>query len=286
MKTSILKLSLASLMLLAFFGCGPKREKKSVAAGDAAEKIYVAPGKYDEFYEFLSGGFSGQVSVYGLPSCRLLKVIPVFAVNAENGYGFNEETKPMLNTSHGFIPWDDSHHPELSMTNGNPDGRWLFINSNNTPRIARIDLSTFRTAEIIEIPNSGGNHSSPFATPNTEYVIAGTRFSIPMDNTNGDVPINTYKQNFKGTVSFISVDKTTGNMKIAFQILLPGIDFDLAHAGKGPSEGWFFFSCYNSEQANTLLEVNASQKDKDFILAVNWKKAEEYLKQGKGKKES
>jgi nitrous-oxide reductase len=33
-----------------------------------------------------------------------------------------------------------------------------------------------------------------------------------------------------------------------------------------------------------LLEVNASQKDKDFIMAVNWKKAEEYIKAGKGKK--
>jgi nitrous-oxide reductase len=32
-----------------------------------------------------------------------------------------------------------------------------------------------------------------------------------------------------------------------------------------------------------LLEVNASQKDKDFIMAVNWKKAEEYIKAGKGK---
>jgi nitrous-oxide reductase len=30
--------------------------------------------------------------------------------------------------------------------------------------------------------------------------------------------------------------------------------------------------------------VNASQKDKDFIMAVNWKKAEEYIKAGKGKK--
>jgi nitrous-oxide reductase len=47
-----------------------------------------------------------------------------------------------------------------------------------------------------------------------------------------------------------------------------------------------FFSCYNSEQANTLLEVNASAKDKDFIMAVNWKKAEEYLKAGKGKTEA
>ncbi|MCZ2222346.1 MAG: nitrous oxide reductase, partial [Chitinophagales bacterium] len=42
---------------------------------------------------------------------------------------------------------------------------------------------------------------------------------------------------------------------------------------------------YNTEQANTLLEVNASKFDKDFIMAVNWKKAEEYIKAGKGKKQ-
>ena len=226
-----------------------------------------------------------RVSVYGIPSGRLLRVIPVFSVNPENGWGYSEETKPMLNTSHGEVPWDDQHHLDLSQTNGEIDGRWLFANANNTPRIARIDLKTFRTAEIIEIPNSAGNHSSPFITENTEYVVAGTRFSVPMDNSNGDVPINTYKQNFKGTLSFISVAPTDGNMKIAFQILLPGMDFDLSHGGKGPSHDWFFFSCYNSEQAHTLLEVNASQRDKDFILAVNWKKAEEYLKQGKGQKQ-
>jgi len=73
-------------------------------------------------------------------------------------------------------------------------------------------------------------------------------------------------------------------MDIAFQIRCPGVNFDLSHAGKGPSHGWFFFSCYNTEQANSLLEVNASQKDKDFIMAVNWKKAEEYVKAGKGTK--
>ena len=60
-------------------------------------------------------------------------------------------------------------------------------------------------------------------------------------------------------------------MDIAFQILVPGYNYDLAHAGKGPSDGWFFFTTYNTEQANTLLEVNASQNDKDFIAAVNWK---------------
>lgn len=271
----------ASVILIGNTGCKPKNAE-SAASGDAAARIYVPPGKYDELYNFVSGGFSGQVTVYGIPSGRLLREIPVFSVDPETGYGYSENTKPMLVTSQGEIPWDDQHHLELSQTNGEIDGRWLFANANNTPRIARIDLKTFRTAEILEIPNSAGNHSSPFITENTEYVVAGTRFSVPMDNDNGDVPIDTYKDNFKGTVSFISVAPTTGEMKIAFQLLLPGVDFDLSHSGKGPSSGWFFFSCYNSEKAHSLLEVNASQRDKDFIMAVNWKKAEEYVKQGKG----
>lgn len=278
-------ITLTAATVGALFSCKPKGAESAVG-GDAASKVYVAPGKYDEFYNFVSGGFNGQMSVYGIPSGRLLKIIPVFSVFPENGWGFSEETKPMLNTSHGFVPWDDLHHVALSETNAEHDGRWLFANGNNTPRIARLDLKSFRTAEIIEIPNSAGNHSSPFITPNSEYVVAGTRFSVPLDNQNGDVPINTYKQNFKGTVSFIRVDPNSGNMNIAFQIRTPGVNFDLARAGKKVSNGWMFFSCYNSEQANTFLEQNASAKDKDFIMAVNWKKAEEYVKAGKAKKEA
>jgi nitrous-oxide reductase len=274
-----------AIILLSISGCKPKNAGSATGA-DAAARVFVPPGKYDELYNFVSGGFSGQVTVYGIPSGRLLRVIPVFGMDPQDAWGYSEETKPMLNTSHGQVPWDDQHHLELSQTNGEIDGRWLFASANNTPRIARIDLKTFRTAEIIEIPNSAGNHSSPFTTENTEYVVAGTRFSVPMDNQNGDVPIDTYKKNFKGTISFISVDPKDGEMKLAFQLLLPGMDFDLSHSGKGPSSGWFFFSCYNSEQAHTLLEVNASKRDKDFILAVNWKKAEEYFKQGKGNKQT
>lgn len=272
-------------LLLGFNACKPKNAGSAVSS-DAAAKTYVAPGKYDEFYNFVSGGFSGQLSTYGLPSGRLLRVIPVFSVDPEKGWGYSEETKPMLNTSHGFVPWDDLHHVQLSKTNGDYDGKWVFGNANNTPRVARIDLKSFRTAEIIELPNSGGNHSSPFITENTEYVVAGTRFSIPPDDKNGDVPISSYKQNFKGTISFISVQKDNGAMDIAFQLQCPGFNFDLSRAGKGVSNGWFFFSTYNTEQAYTLLEVNASQKDKDFVMAINWKKAEEYFKAGKARKQS
>ena len=218
-----------------------------VGAGDmvaAAEAVYVAPGEYDEFYAFMSGGFSGNLTVMGLPSGRLLRTVPVFSQYPENGWGYAEETKAMLETSHGFIPWDDAHHPELSMTDGVPDGRWIFINGNNTPRVARIDLSSFETTEILEIPNSAGNHGSPFITPNSDYLVASTRFSVPVPNW--DMSIEDYRGNFKGTLSFVRANDP-GNMEIAFQILMPGYDYDLAHAGKGPSDGWMFFTSYNTE---------------------------------------
>lgn len=272
----------AAVLLLTgclLYGCRPDKSGPAVDA-DAAQKAYVAPGQYDEFYNFVSGGFNGQVSVYGVPSGRLLRIIPVFSQNPENGYGYDEETKPMLNTSFGFIPWDDSHHVTLSETDAMYDGRWAFINANNTPRVARIDLKTFRTAEIIELPNSGGNHASPFLTQNSEYLVAGTRFSVPADYDNGDVSIGEYKEKFHGHISFVKIDPKTGAMSLDFQLRLPPFNYDLSHSGKNASGDWSFFTCYNSEEANSLLEINAAKNDKDYILAVNWKKAAEHAAKG------
>ncbi len=263
------------------YACAGTRSSSLAGTGDVAQRVYVAPGTHDELYAFLSGGFGGQVGVYGLPSGRLLKTVPVFSQYAENGWGYTEETKPMLETSFGFIPWDDLHHTALSQTNGEDDGRWLFVNGNNTPRVARVDLTTFETTEILEIPNAGGNHASPFVTENSEYIVSSTRFSIPVPNR--DVPIDEYKRHFKGQISFITADQP-GKMDIAFQLVVPGFNYDLARAGKGPSAGWMFFSTYNTEQANTLLEVNASQADKDYIAAVNYRAAEACAQQGKGRR--
>ena len=285
MKRITIKIATAlSGLALLFTGCNQQGGGSSNGAlsSSAAEKVYVAPGEQDEYYAFLSGGYSGNLTVYGLPSGRMFKEIPVFSQFPTSGYGYSEETKPMLNTSHGFIPWDDLHHPDISQTNGELDGRWIFVNGNNTPRIGRISLSTFETEEIIEIPNSAGNHSSAFITENTEYVVAGTRFAVPVPQR--DIPISEYKGNFKGALTFISVDPQHGHMDIQFQVIMPGFNYDLARPGRGDSHGWFFFSTYNTEEANTLLEVNASQNDKDFIAAINWKAVEEYVANGGGSK--
>ncbi|WP_426431130.1 Sec-dependent nitrous-oxide reductase [Winogradskyella sp. HB-48] len=263
--------------------CGNNNNTKNSSAmtSSKAEKVYVAPGEHDEYYAFFSGGYSGNITVAGLPSGRMLKEIPVFSQFPTSGYGYSEETKPMLNTSFGFVPWGDAHHPDISQTNGELDGRWIFINENNTPRIARVSLSTFETEEIIELPNSAGNHASSFVTENTEYIVAGTRFAVP--NPQRDMPINEMKGEFKGPLSFVSI-ADNGRMNLDFQLNMPGFNYDLAHPGRNKSHGWFFFTSYNTEEANTLMEVNASQNDKDYIAAINWQKIVDYVKNGGGEK--
>ncbi|WP_299096299.1 Sec-dependent nitrous-oxide reductase [uncultured Winogradskyella sp.] len=263
--------------------CGNNNNTKNSSAmtSSKAEKVYVAPGEHDEYYAFFSGGYSGNITVAGLPSGRMLKEIPVFSQFPTSGYGYSEETKPMLNTSFGFVPWGDAHHPDISQTNGELDGRWIFINENNTPRIARVSLSTFETEEIIELPNSAGNHASSFVTENTEYIVAGTRFAVP--NPQRDMPINEMKGEFKGPLSFVSI-ADNGRMNLDFQLNMPGFNYDLAHPGRNKSHGWFFFTSYNTEEANTLMEVNASQNDKDYIAAINWQKIVDYVKDGGGEK--
>ncbi len=270
------------LMALVSLGCGKKGGSGAVLASNAAQKVYVAPGEKDEVYAFMSGGFNGQIGVYGIPSARLLKILPVFSLHSENSYGYDEETKDMLLTSKGYVTWDDSHHPEISLTGGNHDGRWLFINGNNTPRIARIDLTTFETKEIIEIPNTAGNHASPFLTENTEYAMSATRFSIPIPQR--DIAIDEMgKGKFNGSISMIKIDPKDGRMSVELQMLAPAFSYDLSRCGKGPSHDWCFFSTYNTEQAYQMLEVGASKNDKDYIMAFNWVKAKACKDAGKAK---
>src|SRR5512138_1005302 len=101
------QLLLGALVALAagqiLYACATSKTT-NLASGDAASKVYVAPGSYDQYYAFLSGGYNGQVGVYGLPSGRLLKFVSVFSQNPETGWGYNEETKPMLQTTYGTIP--------------------------------------------------------------------------------------------------------------------------------------------------------------------------------------
>src|SRR6266536_6715367 len=148
MKTKSMIALAIIITAVSLAGCG----KSSTSQGDRTANAlasYVAPGEKDEYYLFYSGGHSGQVFVAGIPSLRHIVTIPVFTPYPGTGYGFDDDSKKML----GEFTWGDAHHPSLSETNGDYDGRWLFINEMNG-RLARIDLRDFKTRQIFgPMPN-------------------------------------------------------------------------------------------------------------------------------------
>ncbi len=281
---------LVAIMLAGMIGCGPKPPSRRGGRGGgatgsdltkAALATYVAPGDLDEYYLFYSGGHSGQIFIAGVPSMRHIATIPVFTPYPGTGYGFDDETREML----GEYDWGDAHHPGFSETDGEYDGRWLFINDNANGRIARIDLRDFKTKQILKVPNISANHGSSFVTPNSEYVTMSTRMSIPFpEGTYADV--TEYAEKYKGLVAGIKIDPEDGEMSIGWEILVPPFNYDLGDAGKKASDGYMFWTCYNSEREfieGGKLEVTASQKDKDYILMVDWRAAEKAVEAGQGR---
>ena len=282
-RLPIAHLAIAAVALIAVAAaarCAPRSGDSAANASDiaaAAQKVYVPPGEIDPYYMFASGGHSGQVYVYGVPSMRHISTIPVFTPYPATGYGFDDESKKML----GGLTWGDVHHPSLSETNGDYDGRWLFVNEING-RVARIDLRDFKTKQILgPVPNVSGNHGSSFVTPNTEYTMMASRFSVPLPKGTY-VPLDKYATEYKGVLAGIKIDPKSGEMALGWQILTPPFDWDLGDAGKLASDGWMFWSSYNSERATGKLEVTASQRDRDYIAAVNWRAAERAAAEGRG----
>ena len=277
------RFSIAALLVAA--ACAPSKgpqggtNSRLVDAREAAQRTYVEPGKLDEFYLFYSGGHSGQIYVAGVPSMRHIATIPVFAPYPATGYGFDAESKAML----GGYTWGDVHHPALSKTKGDYDGRWLFVNDNANNRLARVDLRDFKTHQILgPIPNSSGNHGSAFVTENTEYALVASRFSIPIPRGTY-APLSRYATDYHGVFSGIKIDSATGTMSVDWQIETPPFDWDLAATGREISADWVVWSSYNSERATGRLEVTASQRDRDYIAFVNWRKAAAAAAAGKGK---
>lgn len=271
---------IVGLLAVGVFSCQPGEEagRRGAATGgaaDAAVQTYVPPGDLDKYYLFYSGGHSGNVYVAGMPSMRHIATIPVFALYPATGYGFDDETKEML----GGYTWGDVHHPSLSKTNGEYDGRWLFVNDNANARLARIDLRDFKTKQIFgPIPNLSGNHGSAFVTANTEMVLYASRFSVPVPGAYES--LEDYATKYKGVVGAVNIDSGSGEMSLGFQIITPPFNWDLGSTGRGPSADWAMWTCYNSERATGELEKTASANDRDYAIAVNWKAAMQAIADG------
>ncbi len=260
----------------------------------AAAKTYVPTGKRDEYIVFASGGQSGQVIVYGIPSMRILKYIGVFTPEPWQGYGFDDESKAVL--AQGKIrgkqlTYGDTHHPAITETNGEYDGQYLFINDKSNPRVAVIDLHDFETKQIVVNPLFKSEHGGTFVTPNSEYVIEATQYPAPYEDKY--VPLEDFNDKYRGGVMYWKFNREKGRIEPenSWAVELPPYSQDLSDAGKGPSDGWSFTNSFCTERyvggierGRPPFEAGCSAKDTDFMHVVNWKKGEELVKAGKAKK--
>lgn len=259
-----------------------------------AAKTYLPSGGRDEYVVFSSGGQSGQVIVYGVPSMKILKYIAVFTPEPWQGYGYDENSKAILrqgNINGKEINWGDTHHPGLSETDGKYDGKYLFINDKANPRVAVIHLDDFETKQIVVNPVFKSEHGGSFVTPNTEFIIEACQYAAPFDN--GYHPIEEYKEVYRGGVTMWPFDKKSGYIveKDAFTIEMPPYMQDLSDSGKRISDGWGFTNSFNSEMYTGGIEVGLppneagmSRNDTDFLHVYNWKKLAEVAKDPKNVK--
>jgi nitrous-oxide reductase len=232
------------------------------------------------------------VLVIGLPSMRILKVIGVFTPEPWQGYGYGDAYGESIleegNRDGTDLSWGDTHHPAISETAGDYDGRWAYIQDRANGRMAMIDLRDFETKQIVAVPNMQTSHGGMFVTPNSEYVHISSKFPMPFPpGSYSDVA--DYEENFRGVSSWMKIDQETGQVDLSqsFQIELPPYSQDLADSGKLVSDGWGFIGSFNTEMATggnaeggQPLEAGASQNNFDFLHLVNWKAAAELVANG------
>lgn len=260
----------------------------------AAAKTYQPSGREDEYLVFSSGGQSGQVIVYGVPSMRIYKYIAVFTPEPWQGYGYDEESKKVLEggkINGRAMTWGDSHHPAFTEKNGEYTGDYLFINDKANPRLAVIDLKTFETVQIVSNPVIKSEHGGAFVTPNSEYVLEASQYAAPLDRNYH--PLEAFENAYRGAVTLWKFDLDKGRINEAESLTLelPPYNQDLSDAGKGVSDGWAFINSFNTEMYTGGIEAGLppneagmSRNDHDYLHVFNWKKIAELGKDPKNVK--
>ena len=260
----------------------------------AAAKTYTPSGKLDDYVILASGGHAGNLIAIGVPRMRILKYIAVFGPESWQGYGYGGLGDKLLyeDSKQGGkeVTWGDVHHPNFSETNGDYDGKYIFVNDKANARVAVVDLSDFMTKQIVTNPLIMSDHGGAFVTPNTEYVIESSQYAAPLGG--GYKPITAYETDYRGAAMFWKFDKEKGRLDKdqSWAIELPPYMQDLSDAGKLGSDGWVFIGSWNTEMSRgsegtgkPFMESGASQNDMDYLHIINWKKGEQLIAAGKFK---
>jgi nitrous-oxide reductase len=258
----------------------------------AALKTFVPPGRHDEFIMVTSGGHSGTVMLYGIPSMRLLKQIPVYSPDSWQGWAQGDTASQEILEKGSFgkglptLTWGDLHHPQISLTNGKYDGRFIAVSDKSAGRIGIVSMKDMKTKLIFKTPNTVSDHHAVWSD-DSAWLVQSSYFPVPFAEREGYAPIEDYEKKYRGTASFLRFDASRVAIDLAqsFQIELPPYLQDMNILGRGKSDGLFFINSIDTELATggTLekkppLEVGASQHEMDFLHVVQWKKAIEVAK--------
>ncbi len=235
---ALLSLALASVVMTACYSDSSSGKQKAAQASSAAQRVYVAPGKLDDYYAILSGGQSGSIFVYGIPSCRFIKEVPVFEPRAGLGYANNPESESYLRLKESGPMWGDTHHPVLSQTNGRYDGKNLWINDKANGRVARIDLRTFETVVIKRIPNIQGAHGLAAYLPSCKYIFVNGELEHDFQGNDTDPAKD------RSVIAFLDAQ----TLEPKFEVMIVG-NADIASSGKDGR--YVFATMYNTENAVT-----------------------------------
>ena len=206
--------------------------------------------------------------VFGVPSMREIKRIPVFNYDCTYGWGITNYSKKLMK---GYTI-GDTHHMHLSYNNGTYDGKFGFINDKSTARLARIRLDVMETDAITKIPYSQGTHGIFPSRNKLDAVYCNAEFRTPLPNDGRD--LNNPK---KYVAMHTCVDAKT--MKVRWQIMIDG-NLDLCATDY---QGKFSMgTCYNSEGGVLLEEMMSA--DRDTLTVFNLERIEEAVNSGKGLK--
>ncbi|MDG5775603.1 TAT-dependent nitrous-oxide reductase [Haloarculaceae archaeon H-GB11] len=263
----------AAVGALGIAGCQTRSNAAGTATSSGGSQShgadhFVPPGEHDEYYGFWSGGHSGEIRVMGIPSMRELMRIPVFNTEGARGYGYDDETTEMLDDAGGYT-WGDNHHPALSETGGDYDGRYLFVNDKANGRIARIDLKYFETDAITDVPNVQAVHGFCVQSPDTEYLFGNGEFRTPLPNDGRD--LNSPE---KYTSLFSALDPES--METLWQVKVDG-NLDIMDTDKDGR--WAISSAYNSEGATDVQGM--THDDRDWVKAFDVPAIQEAVDAGK-----